>query len=230
MRNRYKSVILAGSLALNLLITLPALLVITCSNTVRFVLYQNVLAPRFGQPDVAFLGDSLTLSGGLWGCRIGRYDFGVWNYGRDGFMTRQVLVVAQSAAAARPRVAFVMAGTNDPDQATGKEAAVQSAHFYFQLLDTLRKANIQPVIQLTVYRENEPHVTFIDELNAMLTGYAHEHQLRIIDLNRMLAPNKSLLPVYSLDGVHLTEAAYDVWSDQVRRVLDEIETERRRSR
>lgn len=229
MGKHLRPIVLVGSLALNVLITVPGLLLLAFSSSIQFALYQNILAPRFGRPDVVFIGDSITRGGGLWGLRIGRYDFTVWNYAHDGFMTRQVLVLAKQVAAARSRVAFVMAGTNDPDQENGREAAIQSAHYYFELLDTLIKANVEPVIQLTIYRQDDPNTGFIDELNAMLVAYAKEHNLKIIDLNRVLAPKKSLLPKYSLDGVHLTEAAYDVWAEEVQRVLSEVEARRSRT-
>jgi len=36
------------------------------------------------KPKIVFIGDSITLGGGVWGPRIGEYNFDVWNYGYDG--------------------------------------------------------------------------------------------------------------------------------------------------
>ncbi len=110
-----------------------------------------------------------------------------------------------------------MAGINDEDKSI--EGANVSFEDYKEILDTLQEAGVEPIIQLTLYRENESTPEFIDTLNSYLRKYASEHNLSIIDLNPLLCPNKSLLPKYSQDGVHLTDAAYKVWASEIRKIL-----------
>ena len=105
---------------------------------------------------------------------------------------------------------FVMAGINDEDKTV--EGANKTFTDYKVLIKTLLNGEITPIMEATLYRENEQSPEIIDLLNTLLTNYAKQQRLKLIDLNPVLAPAKSLLRQYSKDGVHLTEAAYDVWS------------------
>lgn len=117
MIHNIKKIVLSVSLAVNLLIALPAVTVILGSSAIRFDLYQKILAPRFGEPKIVFIGDSITLGGGIWSFRIGRYDFDVWNYGHGGMTSRQIHHYAKKVSRDRgTRYAFIMAGINDPDK------------------------------------------------------------------------------------------------------------------
>jgi len=220
MGSRSFRLALAASLALHAAVTAPALVLLLGSSSIRSVLYQDVLAPRFGEPQIVFIGDSLTQYAGIWAFRIGRYDLNTWNLGQSGLTTRQILhSQARRIAARRPKIAFLMAGINDEDKSpAGADASF--AH-YREMLDTLRRAGTVPVIQLTLYRVDEPTPDFIDRLNGNLRLYAERNGLSVIDLNRSLSRDRSLLPAFSTDGVHLNEQAYRIWATQVRAVLSQ---------
>lgn len=204
------------------MVTVPAIVLITNSASVRYTIYQNILVHRLGNPQIVFIGDSITRGGGIWGWRIGEYNLNVSNYGSNGFTTWQMHILAKSAAAKEhTRFVFVMAGTNDPDKTM--EGARKSFEDYRKLLEILIHAEITPVIQLTLHRKDGSAAEFINSLNQHLKQYAREHNITIIDLNQDLAPDGLLLEKYSLDGIHLTEAAYKIWATRVKQVLNEIQ-------
>jgi hypothetical protein len=218
MTHKFKKIILPLSLAINLFVALPAIVLLAKSNSIQYDLYQTILAPRFGRPEIVFIGDSITRGGGIWAFRIGRYNFNVWNYGHGGLTTRQIqhyakIVVKQK----KTRYAFVMAGINDPEKTV--DGAEKSFKDYKVIIDTLLEGGVMPIIQLTLYRESEKSPEYIDRLNELLTSYSKRKGITVIDMNPILAPEKSLLPRYSADGVHLTEHAYQIWSEKVKDVL-----------
>lgn len=219
MKSRFLKVVIFMSIALNVIVSFPAVVILLKSSVIQNDLYQH-LAPRFGTPRIAFIGDSITEEGRMWGLRIGEYNFDVWNFGHGGLTTRQLQHYAKKVANYKSKYAFVMAGINDLDAEIF--SASSSFNDYKVLIETLVEAGTKPIVQLTLYRERETNPEFIDELNSLLRKYTLERELPIIDLNPLLCPEKSLLPIYSKDGVHLTPAAYRVWAKEVRRILNEL--------
>ena len=219
MKNQ-KRFLINLSVAINILIALPAILFLIKSENIQYDLY-SIFEKRIGEPEIVFIGDSITRGGNIWAYRIGEYKFNVWNYGHSSMTTRQIQHYAKKAASdSNTKFAFVMAGINDPVKTTS--GAKESFEDYKVIIETLRKAGITPIIQFTLYRENENKPFFISRLNELLFDYANANNIRTINLNPIIAPKKSLLPEYSRDGVHLTEAAYDIWANEVKNVLDDL--------
>lgn len=214
-----KKFIISASLILNVTIALPAIVLLAFSDSIQYSLYQDILAKKLGSPKIAFIGDSITADGLVWALRIKEYNFNVWNFGRGGFETKQMQYYAKKVVDYKSHYAFVMAGINDPDKTL--DGVKQSFEDYKTLLDTLINGGVEPIIQLTLFRENEENPNFIIELNKLLVSYAAEHRLTVINLNPILCPMNSLLPEYSRDGIHLTPAAYNIWAKEIRKVLDE---------
>ena len=219
MKQRIKKYLLFISLGINFFITLPALTIFVLCHDIQFDLYKHLQA-RLGRPEIVFIGDSITLGGGIWAYHIGTYNFDVWNYGFGGFTTHQIQGLAKKASQKGFHYAFVMAGINDEDKTV--EGADKTFSDYKVLIQILLDGGVTPIIQLTLYRENEQSPEFIDRLNELLINYSRERGLKVIDLNPVLAPEKSLLPKYSRDGVHLTEAAYAVWGAKVKATLEDM--------
>jgi len=216
MKSRVTRYILIISILANIFIAIPALILSTSSG-LQNVLYQGILAPRLGQPKIAFIGDSITAGGGIWALKIGEYNFDTWNFGHGGLTTKQLRHYGKKVALLHSKYAFIMAGINDDDKTI--EGATVSFQYYQEILDTLIESGVEPIIQLTLYRENEESPQFIDALNNSLRKYAGNHHLSVIDLNPLLCPDKSLLPQYSKDGVHLTPEAYKVWALEIKKIL-----------
>lgn len=218
--NNPKRFLIILSVVVNILIALPAIIFLTKSEAIQYDLY-SIFQSRLGKPEIVFIGDSITKGGNIWAYRIGDYKFNVWNYGHGGMTTRQIQYYAKKAAKdSDTKFAFVMAGINDPVKTTS--GAEETFEDYKVILETLRKAGITPIIQFTLYRENEKEPFFIDRLNELLFDYANTNNIRTINLNPIIAPNKSLLSEYSKDGVHLTDAAYDIWAKEIKKVLNDL--------
>lgn len=197
------------------------MVVLVVSTTLQSVLYNDILAPRLGNPKVVFLGDSITQDAGLWTVRLRRFDFDTWNLGQRGMTTTQIRTSqAEPISRHHPLVAFIMAGANDQDRSA--EGVLECFSQYRAMLETLSDAGTATVIVLTVYRQDDTSPQFVTSLNRMLVDYAEENGIEVIDLNSSLAPNASLLPQYSRDGLHLTEEAYDLWARQARDVLGRL--------
>ena len=54
-------------------------------------------------------------------------------------------------------------------------------------------------------------------LNEKLKNYAKENNLIFIDLNKQLAPNKTLKNEFSYDELHLNGKAYKIWTETIKK-------------
>lgn len=208
-------------MAVNVIVSIPALSLICLSAQTREFLYERIVAPKVGRLKVAFIGDSLTAGGGVWAWKLGRYDFDTRNFGRGGFTIRQMQFSTEDVIRNGAKYAFVMAGRNDEDKSD--EGAERSfADYRKYILDPLLSAGVQPVIQLTLYRENDDSPAFVRILNKRLVEFAKDRGIRVIDLNPLLCQGESLLPKFSKDGVHVNDAAYEIWAEEVRRTVLEL--------
>jgi len=156
---------------------------------------------------VVMLGDSIT-DRGVWNELTKRND--IINRGISGDTTIGVLGRIQSLNKGL-KVAFVMIGVNDLLKNRSVEFVFKN---YTKILLELQRRNIKPIIQTTLHVGTlapEIYNTKIYELNELLQDYAQKKNLKYIDLNKVLAPNKVLLDKYSLDGLHLNGAGYREW-------------------
>ncbi len=60
----------------------------------------------------------------------------------------------------------------------------------------------------------------IDEVNAFLQELAKSKKIAYIDINPQLSENKRLKKQFTTDGVHLTEVAYNIWAEEIKKVLN----------
>jgi hypothetical protein len=221
VKEKFVKFVLLVSVIVNIVIAIPATSLLFGSEQIRAVLYQGVIAPKIGRADVVFIGDSLTERGMLWAERLGRIDLISINLGRAQFMTRQMGNQVSEAIRMKAKLAFVMAGTNDEDKSV-KGATETFETYRTVILEPLLAAGVQPIIELTLYRENDRHPEFVDALNDLLRRYAEDRNIQVIDLNQKLCERRSLKAEFSLDGLHLTPKAYDVWASEVRAVINKI--------
>ncbi len=89
-KHTIKRIALTLSVFINVFVAFPSLVLLLFSSSIQFDLYQNILAKRFGSPEIVFIGDSITLHGGIWAFRIGEYNLNVLNKGYGGYTTRQI--------------------------------------------------------------------------------------------------------------------------------------------
>lgn len=172
---------------------------------------------------VVFLGDSITY-GGDWAYLFP--DSPVENRGIGGDSTRGILKRLDQIIALKPSQIFLMIGTNDlcynrkiPDILVN----------YRIILGRLRSETpetriyIQSVLpfndEIFPARGLRNNVN-IAALNSELRKLAAEFALPYVDLTPAFTGPDGRLPAkYTVDGLHLSDAAYQLWRDQIKHLV-----------
>src|SRR4051812_48699051 len=171
-----------------------------------------------GSADIVMLGDSLT-EWGNWHELVPEHR--VINRGIAGDTSSGVLDRLQEVIDRRPKVVFVMIGTNDTGLQVPAEALLSNLR---EIMMRLSNASIIPVAQSILFRGGWLHAdnATIAAVNADLAAFCETQGVRFLDLNALMAVNGRLPDTMTYDGVHLTAAAYRVWRDAVARTAAEI--------
>jgi lysophospholipase L1-like esterase len=167
---------------------------------------------RSNTPEVriVMLGDSIT-AWGNWQSLLKRND--VINRGVAGDRTSDVLARIEEIYRLKPNWCFIMIGINDILRDQPIDRIFDN---YRRIIDGLMKWEIVPIIQSTLYLAGpDPKNKLVEALNRKTKKLAEERQIPFLDLNRSLAPNKQLLFAYTHDGLHLNEAGYQAWKDEL---------------
>jgi lysophospholipase L1-like esterase len=176
--------------------------------------------------DVVFLGDSITEG---WRDKRPRF-FTPGRVGRGigGQTTSQmVLRMMADVVALGPRAVHVLAGTNDIAGNTGPMSEAMSRD-NFRMIAAIAKANRVKLLLGAVppaaafpWRPGLETRRPIASLNAWLKGFARETGGAYIDYHAAMAgPDGGMKPGLAYDGVHPTEAGYDVMANVVEPVLN----------
>ena len=153
-------------------------------------------------PRYVFIGDSITAGMGA--------DLDSINLGESGLLTFQIVDRAATAMKYHPDAIVVMAGTNDAmhDIDPGK------LMLEWDRLFTIA-GNIPVIVTLAPMTADMQFNWKILAIDSIAHAAALNHSARMIDLNPELAPTGTLEPRYTIDGVHLTPAAYAVWTAKI---------------
>ena len=173
-------------------------------------LYGSLAQSDSPSPRIVMLGDSIT-AWVDWTSLLNRTN--VWNQGVAGDRTGDVLKRMEKVYRVKPKYCFLMIGINDILNGLPVEATFDN---YRKIVDELTARGIIPVIQSTLYlagpdRRND----LVEALNRQLRNLAEERKLPFLDLNRRLAPHGQLLAAYTYDGLHLNNAGYMAWRDEL---------------
>ncbi|MGO4726617.1 MULTISPECIES: GDSL-type esterase/lipase family protein [unclassified Inquilinus] len=175
--------------------------------------------------DIVMLGDSITAAP-QWSELLPGRD--VVNRGASGDTVGEILGRINTVNRLRPRLVFVLAGTNDLGYGTPPAALLQP---FRTLIDELRKTGAGVVVQSVLYVTDDHawpdvrrHWDFrrndqIRVLNEGLRALATETGSDYLDLNAGLAPNGALPAELTTDGLHLSAAAYIRWAAMVEAYL-----------
>jgi len=166
----------------------------------RTALFQELS----GMPEIVMLGDSLT-EWGNWHELVP--EFRVINRGIAGDTSFGVLERLQEVIDRRPKLVFVMVGTNDLGLQVQPDTLLRNLR---EIVTRLRAASITPVAQSILFRGRwlQEDNTTIAAVNADLAAVCAAHGIRFLDLNPLMAPDGWLPDDMTYDGVHLTAAAY----------------------
>lgn len=170
---------------------------------------------------ILFLGDSLTYRND-WQAAFPEAD--IQNAGVDGDTTAQVLARLDEALEGQPDTIVLMIGINDLLQGKGSWRVAQNIG---KILGTIRTArpdvrivleSILPISDSLADRKGLTSQTLAD-LNGRLADLAGEYDAAWTDLWPILGPEGTLPPEHTLDGLHLSPAAYRLLEEALRKIL-----------
>lgn len=169
-----------------------------------------------GKADLVFFGDSITAQGD-WNTLLNRCD--IKNSGIPGLgLIHLKEEINQQVLSYQPRFCLVMGGIND--LTLFERTASETIADYREILSKLQEANIETVVQLTLYeRKNPVSQNKVDSLNRWLVSYCDSVKIKTIDPNLWLSDHSGLLKEFARDRTHLTQSAYHTWADHLKTEL-----------
>lgn len=206
-----RSIIFRFTVVAYCFVTLPLVFVCLKSEYVRYVAIQTVTNWKgllTHLPDV-YVGDSITAGGRNWGTI-----FGAINLAGDGYTVSQIESQLGKAAKYSPRRIFILAGTNDvlgSRQLDLKQFELDYSH----LLDRAKKTNAYIFVTLIPVTSRQAPNRVISLANQIILDLARARGIITINLNPTIAPHGTLLPQYTVDGVHFTNETYKIWRHEL---------------
>lgn len=178
--------------------------------------------------DIVFIGDSITE--GWLDKRPTFFTRGRVDRGIGGQTTSQmVLRMMSDVVALKPRAVHIMGGTNDIAGNTGPMTAQMSEDNVRAMTDIARAHGIEVLIASVPPAANFPWAPAIQTrpaiaaLNRRLQRVAHESAATWVDYHPVLDDGSGAMkPGLASDGVHPTEAGYDVMATIIEPLLRRV--------
>jgi alpha-glucosidase len=176
---------------------------------------MNTFMDKKKKANIVFFGDSI-IKEGKWNKLLDRSD--IKNSGFSGYTTSHLnWLVTKHVISYHPEICFLEGGINDI--AVGIPLKRIKAN-YKSLIDTLLAYEIEPIVQSTLYEENNNQSKIlVDSLNNFLVDYCYQNSVRYLNINSELSTDIGLKPKYSRDGTHITEVAYRIWATKIQDLL-----------
>ncbi|MBU0489761.1 MAG: hypothetical protein KKA07_01615 [Bacteroidetes bacterium] len=166
------------------------------------------------QDCIVFLGDSLT----EWFDYSMLPDPRILNYGISGDTTEGVVLRAEQIIPLKPAGLFLMIGINDLlkgfDIAEIKENYRQIVQIFATHLP-LANFSVYSILPTSDMEINAK----VAEMNAFISQLAAEMGIEYLDLHSRFIQRRAILPELTNDGVHLTRAGYEIWTNFVKDYL-----------
>jgi lysophospholipase L1-like esterase len=190
---------LISSLALNAVLLVP----LTANKHLRWTYAQtlSIWLSHFRQPNYVFLGDSLTAGGRM----FDRID--TINLGQTGLTTHQIAGGIQGTNKYHPRHIVVMAGTNDAFDEFDEGLMRKD-------WDTIA-AEPRTIIFLAPPTRNSQANQRLTRINPIAVQAAAKNHKQPRVLTELRDTDGLLRASYSVDGVHLTDDAYQFWEQRL---------------
>ena len=170
--------------------------------------------------DIVFLGNSITQQGNDWGATFGRSD--IKNRGIGGDVTDGVLARLGEICHAKPKAVFLMIGINDINN-WYNEWGIPSPEYVGnnipKIADAIHKGSRRTKIyvQTVLPTDLDAVRDAIRTVNDIIRSNEHDHHYEVIDLYTSFVDDNGLIkPELTTDGVHLTNAGYELWVELVR--------------
>ena len=198
--------------------------------------HQALLAKsKAGVIDLYFVGDSITRR---WGAldypdllTHWNQSFHGWNaanFAWGGDRTENILWRLENGEllGVDPKVIVIQAGTNNVGRQSGGDAKIAAVTAgVARIIESCRQKAPDAAIVLTgIFPRSDPAVVSeIEAINGHLAAVARANGVRYLEINETLASADGLLlEVMSSDGLHLSQAGYQVWADALEPVLTEL--------
>jgi len=194
-----------------------------------------VAKSKVGVIDLYFIGDSITRR---WGAldypdllAHWNQSFHGWNaanFAWGGDRTENILWRLENGelTGVDPKVIVIQAGTNNVgSQPGGDEKIAAITAGVSRIIETGREKAPDAAIILTGIfpRSDQAVVSEIAAINRRLEAVARTRGVRYLEINEALASADGLLlEAMSSDGLHLSQAGYQVWADALKPVLTEL--------
>jgi lysophospholipase L1-like esterase len=171
----------------------------------------SMLATFPARADLVMLGDSLTELAD-WHAILPDVD--VANHGIAGDTTGGLLLRLDLVRQARPRIVAIMIGVND---IRSGDPVVGVFDRYRQIVETLAMPPACVLTQSTLFTAGGAAVNAsIADLDRRLATFCAAGNCIFLDVNAAIAPRGMLPTEATIDGVHLTAAAYEKWRTVLR--------------
>lgn len=209
--------LLRTAITLYCILSLPIVLVFLKSEYVRFHAIQMVThwkATAFGIKD-AYIGDSITAGGRNWGSL-----FNSLNFGGNGYTTWQIENQIASAAKSSPECIFILAGTNDILGKRPFDPQLFEQDYLSLITRATTETKARIIVTLIPHTSNAKYTASISAANEIILKVTHDRGIATIDLNKHIAPNGTLDPKYTVDGVHLNTEAYTIWKGLINSAIN----------
>ena len=202
-------------------LTLPIVFVFLMSEYVRYVAIQTATnwKGKLTSFQSAYVGDSITAGGRNWGTPLGAI-----NLAGNGYTVWQIEGQLGKAEEYSPKRLFILAGTND---VLGRRPfnPKEFEKDYARLLDRALKTKAEVYVTLIPLTSRSEANRAIPNANQIIQELSDSRRISTIDLNPTIAPNGTILPNYTVDGVHFTPETYTLWRTKLHDVIEKYEAE-----
>jgi len=193
-------------IALSISLLVNVFLVPVVANSYLGFVYVQTLAhwkSKIIPPNTVYLGDSLTAGG-----RSFNHQTDI-NLGSNGLQSYQIAAMLPKAREYKPDHIVVMAGTNDAIRGPIDEA--QARTIWAEIC-----SDSKVVVILAPHSRSPSLNERLNTINVIAKSTCEERQRPIISLDELAGNDDLIKPEYTVDGVHLTPAAYDILRGRLR--------------
>jgi lysophospholipase L1-like esterase len=165
-------------------------------------------------PKLVFAGDSLTRDGN-WSAMLASNPLSTVNIAKGGALINDVVDQVIVARSVPPEFLLVMAGTNDI-------LAYHTLHKIVCNYDLLLEkipAKQRLIVTLIPYTSFPQYIDNIRAANSEIEKLAKQKGAKIIDLNAFISTNGILDKDLTVDGIHFSQRAYQIWSKEINKII-----------
>lgn len=168
--------------------------------------------------DIVFLGNSITEQGGDWGKRLNNSK--VKNRGISGDTTDGVLARLGEIINCKPTQVFILIGINDLFR-----EEISSKDVFKNILKIVKQIHLKSPTTKIFVHTILPTTTLniknkIQNANILLKNAETKEPFQLIDLHNEFTDKDGLMDSQlSIDGVHLNEEGYNIWSNKIMNLI-----------